>query len=161
MASKPKRRMKYPPGSAKKTLQEYVKESVLIVKDQEKWWLDVKLANHSAMDNLVRGEGNPESLNQIVIAFNMVRGFILFKSEGEHIEELLKVQEAILSLVERVQNSGSFTLKSTEIIAFKDLVVLHDIYIENASVLEVRQVMDKSREEERNGDYKRLSLNRK
>lgn len=161
MASKPKKRMKYPPGSAKKALQAYVTETLELVKEHESWWLNTKLQNNSAMDNMVRGIGNPWSLEQLVRAFNMVRGFVLYKTDGEHIQELLGIQSVIVTIVDRVRDTQNFTLKANEIVALKSLVVLHDLYLENASLLDMREVIDRSRLDERNGDYTRLSLNKK
>lgn len=79
MATRPKRKMKYPPGSAFADPLGYVLDSIKPASQAEdgKWLLECKMKNHSAVTEFVHGRGTKGSLTAILQMHNMARALLL------------------------------------------------------------------------------------
>lgn len=159
MATRPKRKMKYPPGSAFADPLGYVLDSIKPASQAEdgKWLLDCKMKNHSAVTEFVHGRGSKGSLTAILQMHNMARALLLNGFGVDLTNIILDSDTAIKAIVARKQTKDSFTLKASEILALNALLELHDAQMEVCTVGDIMKARSDAIREFNSGNCVRLS----
>ena len=159
MASKPPRKMKYPPGARLADPIGFVLETLSPVKDAEggKWITALKLRNTSAIGTLMQGNGTKAVLTDVVAAYNLSRALMLNGFGVDLFDIVLKAEESIRGLTERIQRTQSYTLYASEIAALKDLMELHDAQIDVATVGDIQKALERAKREWKSGNFTRIS----
>lgn len=159
MATRPKRRMKYPPGTAFADPLGYVLDSIKPADQAEdgKWLLDVKMKNHSAVTEFVHGRGTKGSLSAILQMHNMARALLLNGFGVDLTNIILDSDAAIKAIMARKQTKNSYTLKASEIQALNALLELHDAQMEVCTVGDITKARNDALREHANGNCVRLS----
>ena len=160
MATKPRRHMKYPPGCARLDTMEMVQESLAPIGAAEdgRWLAEVRLKNHSAVTEFVRGRGNKGNMEYIVQMHNMTRGLILAGFGVDLTSIVLDSEKVIQAIAARVRAKGTFTLYANEIEALNALLELHDAQLSVATIGDLDRAYKKLKAEFRGGKHHRLSL---
>lgn len=158
MATKPKKRMKYPPKSARKNNIVTVLSNIATLSSSSEWLSEVMLINHSSIDSMVIGQGNAGVFNNIVSMCNVVRGLVLRGFGEEYADIVLKAQDALEATALRVQKTNSYTLYATEIVALKDLLELHDEQIKQATFSDIAKILNDLDKDKKKNRMKCLSL---
>ena len=159
MASKPKRRMKYPPGSAVANPIAYVIDGFKPVGQAEEgqWLQEVLMKNHSAITEFVHGRGNREHLSTLVRVHNMTRALLLMGFGEDLYDIVLRSDEVIQGIAKRKQLKNTYTLYATEITALNDLIGLHDAQMEVATIRDVNNAVKRHLKEMAQGGHIQLS----
>lgn len=160
MASKPKRRMKYPPGCARIDIVDLVLEKLSPIDAAEngRWLAEVRLKNHSAVTEFVRGRGNRGNMEYLVQMHNMARGLMLAGFGADLASIVLASDSALQAIAARVRAGGSFTLYGNEIEALNALLELHDAQLSVATIGDVDRAYQKLNAEFRGGKRNKISL---
>lgn len=160
MASKPKKRMKYPPRCARTDTIEMVKEglSPLHTAENGQWIVQVRLRNHSAVTEFVQGRGTTGSAEYIVHMYNMTRGLVLIGYGVEHTSVVLEAANVIQAIVERKKNKDTFILYASEILTLNKLLELHDAQLDAATIKDLELAYKRVTNEFRGGKDLKLSL---
>lgn len=159
MRSKPKKRMKYPPGARLTNPVQWVLENISPVNTAEhgQWLVHLNLRNHSAIGALMEGNGTKPILRDVVAMFNMSRSLLLMGFGVDQTDIILTAEKGIREYTERIQKTGSYTLKASEITMLKDLLELHDAQMEVVTVGDVQKAIDNAKREFQGGKCTRLS----
>lgn len=159
MRSKPRRRMKYPPGARLLDPVGYAVESVQPVSmaGDGSWLTSIRMRNHSAVTDLIQGRGNRDMVKTVIAMHNMARQMLLDGFGIDLYDTILNSDEAIKTLVARVQRTGSYTLKSEEIRAFNALLELHDAQLDVATTGDVTRSHRAAELAFKQGNFTRLS----
>lgn len=159
MRSKPKKRMKYPPGARLNNPVAWVIENISPIDTAEdgQYLINLKLKNHSALGALMEGNGTKPILRDVVAMFNMSRSLLLMGFGVDQTDIILTAEKGIREYTERIQRTGSYTLKASDITMLKDLLELHDAQMEVVTVGDVQKAIDNAKREFRGGKCTRLS----
>ena len=162
MATKPKRKMKYPPGCARTDTMELVQENLSPINcaDHARWLRELRLRNHSAVTEFVRGRGSKGSMECILQMHNMTRGMVLMGFGVDLTSIILDSEKVLQAIAARVRKTGSFTLYANEIAAINALLELHEAQLDVATVGDVDRAYQKIKDEFRGGKRNKLSLTR-
>lgn len=159
MATRPKRRMKYPPGSANLAAVDYVLEAIQPAGacDGGKWLRGVQLRNHAAVDELTKGRGTRDALTTVLQMHNMTRALLLNGFGIDLSGVVLASDAAIKAIIGRVQTTRSYTLYASEILALRDLMALHDAQMDVATVRDVNDARNDALNDFKGGNFTRMS----
>ena len=160
MATKPRRKMKYPPGSARTDTMELVQENLSPINcaDHARWLRELRLRNHSAVTEFVRGRGSKGSMECILQMHNMTRGMVLMGFGVDLTSIILDSEKVLQAIAARVRKTGSFTLYANEIAAINALLELHEAQLDVATVGDLDRAYQKIKAEFRGGKRNQLSL---
>lgn len=134
MASKPKRKMKYPPGSALQNPLEYVLSGFKPLTAHESYLVDLKLKNHGAMTALLRGSATKADIDTLIAMHNIqeaIRRMLVQKVIRDLPIELdsstlIRGKAALLEVSARGAKTNHFVCRAPEIQALNDLMQMHD-----------------------------------
>lgn len=159
MRSKPRRRMKYPPGARLLDPVGYAVESVqpVAMAGDGSWLNGIRMRNHSAVTDLIQGRGNRDMVKTLIAMHNMARQMLLDGFGIDLSEIILNSDEAIKTLVARVQRTGGYTLKSEETRAFSALLELHDAQLDVATTGDVTRSHRAAEMSFKQGNFTQLS----
>jgi hypothetical protein len=96
-------------------------------------------------------------LRDVVAMFNMSRSLLLMGFGVDQTDIILTAEKGIREYTERIQKTGSYTLKASEITMLKDLLELHDAQMEVVTVGDVQKAIDNAKREFQGGKCTRLS----
>lgn len=158
MASKPKRRMKYPPGTASAFNNPVSKalDNATPIAKAGSWLIDLKMSNHSAMTELLAGRANREHLRNVVACYNTTRSLMLAGFGEEHHQAILDAADAIEAIAKRHTMRGNYVLTGPEIKALNMLIELSDAQMEITSVGDIERAIAHARSEFYSGKCTRL-----
>lgn len=104
--------------------------------------LKIKMANHSAMTELLAGRATCAQINSLVAMCNMVEGLTLLGHAKDYIDVHKEGKDAIINIARRAGKIGRYVPTGPEIVAINDYMELHDQLMEVVTVNDV----DRARE---------------
>lgn len=137
--SKPKKKMKYPPGSAISNPLAYVFELIQpIEKAQNGSWLSLmKLKNATALDEFINKTDTKNSLDTIIATYNISRELMLMNFGKEYESVIQNAFNTITNVCLKKQTNKQYFLNNEEINSFKELIEFYDAQMSVATVKDV------------------------
>lgn len=158
MATKPRRRMKYPPGAANVVYNpvNMAIDAARPLTSAAELVMKIKMANHSAMTELLAGRAVRRHLSDVVACYNTTRCLVLNGCGDEHYQVVLDAGDAIEAVAKRFAEHGRYVLTGPEINALNLLLELADAQIEIASIGELLRATARAKAEFYSGKCVRL-----
>ncbi len=113
----------------------------------------VRLANHSAMTEVVAGRATRKHLGDLAAMWNMTRALLLDGFGADLFDIVLTADKAIRSLAERSLRTRSYVATGPEIKALNALLELHDAQLDAATVRDLDKANARTEREFAGGKF--------
>lgn len=104
--------------------------------------ITLKIKNHSAMDELVRGRGNHQHCDTVIAALNMTEALAMLRIGNEYRQEISAGQAAMLTMCRRGVERGRFLFTGPELQAVNTAMEIHDAQLEACTLAELEKATD-------------------
>lgn len=104
---------------------------------------DLALTNHTAMEELRKGEASQVEMQVLANMLNMIEALTQVSPAfgGDYSAEIEAAQAAMMSLVARCKERSVFTCTAAELDALRVAIELHDAQLEIATVNDIAEAM--------------------
>lgn len=137
-----RKRSKYRPKGVRLDVVNYVIAGVRPVSMAGDALINLKIKNHSAMDDLTKGRANKDTIDTIIQALNMAEAYAIHGKGIDWIEEIRQAQTALLTMARRGLEKGKFLLTGEEMKAMNLAMDIHDAQLEQSTVKELERMAD-------------------
>ena len=104
--------------------------------------LTLKVKNHSAMDELVKGRGTRAHCDTVIAALNMTEALAMLRIGDEYRQEISAGQAAMLTMCRRGLERDRFLFTGPEILAVNTAMEIHDAQLEACTLSELEKAID-------------------
>ena len=145
-----RKRSKYRPKGVRLDVMTWIKEGMQPMASHPEA-VTLRLRNHAAMDELVKGRGTRAHCDAVIAALNMTEALAMLRIGDEYREEIHAGQAAMLAMCRRGLERGRFLFTGPELQAINSAMEVHDAQLdactladlEKATVLVVQTVRSK------------------
>ncbi len=99
--------------------------------------LTLKLKNHAAMDELVKGRGTRDHCDTVICALNMTEALAMLRIGDEYRQDINAGQNAMLHMCRRGLERGRFLFTGPELAAVNTSMEIHDAQLEACTLAEL------------------------
>lgn len=103
--------------------------------------IDLKVKNHAAMDELVKGRGTRDHCDVVIAALNMTEALAILRIGDEFRADISAGQEALLSMCRRGLECGRFVFTGPELVAVNTAMEIHDAQLEACTISEMERAI--------------------
>jgi len=100
------------------------------------------LRNHTALEQVRKGEGTRHDVDMLIDALNVTEGLAWLKIGEDWKKEIRAAQDALLELGRRGAETGRFILRGPELTALNLGMEIHDAQLEACTIGELEKAMD-------------------
>lgn len=104
--------------------------------------INLKIKNHSALDELVRGRGNRTHCDTVIAALNMTEALAMLRIGDEYRKDISDGQAAMLAMCRRGVERDRFLFTGPELAAVNTAMEIHDAQMEACSLAELEKAID-------------------
>jgi len=104
--------------------------------------ITLKLRNHAAMDELVKGRGTRDHCDAVIAALNMTEALALLRIGDEYRQDINAGQDAMLAMCRRGLERGRFLFTGPELVAINLAMEIHDAQLEACTIAELEKALD-------------------
>ena len=102
---------------------------------------DVKIKNHGAMHDLIRGQATKRQMDFLIEMHNITEALVRLGFGTDYKDCLISGKEALLAVCCRGATTQKFICKSDEIKQLNDLMELHDAQLEVITVKDMEKAV--------------------
>lgn len=102
----------------------------------------LKLKNHAAMDELVKGRGQTTHCDTVIAALNMTEALAILRLGDEYRPEINAGQDAMLAMCQRGLRTGRFVFTGLELQAVNLAMEVHDAQLDACTVAELERALE-------------------
>mgnify|MGYP006270907161 CR=1 FL=1 len=103
--------------------------------------ITLKLKNHAAMDELVKGKGTRDHCDMMIAALNITEAFSMMGIGDEYQEEIKAGQDAMLTMCQRGLSKDKFIFTGPELTAINLVMEIHDAQLDHCTLAELEQAI--------------------
>ena len=101
----------------------------------------LKLKNHAAMDELVKGRGTRDHCDVVIMALNMTEALSLLRIGDEYRTDINAGQDAMLQMCRRGLTVGRFVFTGPELVAVNTAMEIHDAQLDACTIAEMERAI--------------------
>lgn len=125
-----RKRSKYRPRSVLLNTMGYVLESFTPISKLDRYFVDLKIKNHLALNNLTKGIAMRDDIDTLIQSVNIVEALYRMGFGREYADDVRAGLDALHTVGVRGVATGRFILKSEEMNALNVIMELHDAQLE-------------------------------
>lgn len=137
-----KPRKKYRPKTTIADPVGFVLEGLRPLRQQDNYLLNLKVVNHGAMRQLIRGLASLDDLNSLMAMSNATVALISLGIGREYADVAERGVAALRAVTERAMASERVTLYAQEITALNEYLELHDAQLDVITVADLSRAID-------------------
>ena len=101
--------------------------------------VELKLKNHEAMDELLKGEATKDHVDVLIACTNIAQAMIKIRPTLglDWKPEILEAEAALKTMAGRGLTKGRFVFTGPELVVFKRFMAIHDAQIDECTVQEL------------------------
>lgn len=103
--------------------------------------VSLKLRNHAAMDELVKGRGTRDHCDAVIAALNMTEALALLRIGDEYRQDISAGQEAMLNMCRRGLERDRFLFNGQELQAVNTAMEIHDAQLDACTIAELEKAI--------------------
>lgn len=135
-----RKRSKYRPRSVLANPMEFVLSGMQPLPRLKEHFLMLLLRNREALEQLRTGHATRDDIQQLMDMANMSEALAFHGKGADWRDEITKCQKSLLDLASRGVDRGMrFTMKAAEWEALKFLTDLHEVQLEESTVLDIEK----------------------
>lgn len=104
--------------------------------------ITLRLRNHAAMDELVKGRGTRDHCDVVITALNMTEALAMMRIGDDYREHISAGQDAMLAMCRRGLERGRFIFTGPELQAVNTAMEVHDAQLDACTVAELERAID-------------------
>lgn len=106
--------------------------------------VSIKLKNHEALDEVLKGKATRDHVDVLIAALNMAEALTFVRDElgADWHNEIQEAQTAVLTMARRGVEKGSFAFTAKEMQFVKFAMNLHDLQLDECTVKEMEKALD-------------------
>ena len=104
--------------------------------------ITLRLRNHAAMDELVKGRGNRDHCDVVITALNMTEALAMLRIGDDYRQDISAGQDAMLAMCRRGLERGRFIFTGPELQAVNTAMEVHDAQLDACTVAELERAID-------------------
>jgi hypothetical protein len=108
----------------------YVLESFTPISKLDRYFVDLKIKNHLALNNLTKGVAMRDDIDTLIQSVNIVEALYRMGFGREYADDVRAGLDALHTVGVRGVTTGRFILKSEEMNALNIIMELHDAQLE-------------------------------
>ena len=138
-----KKRSKYRPRIVLQNPLDFVLSGLKPVRDLPGVYLDVRLRNRTALEQIRKGEAAKDDIDMLIGAFNITEALAIMGKGHDWLDEIKQGQDALLELSRRgVAHGMRFIMTAKQWEALKLVMDLHEEQLAHATVHDVEKAHD-------------------
>lgn len=127
------------------------------IANQRAAYMRIRLSNHSALTALAEGTATRLDVDQLIAARNMAEALRSVARLGMHHKEILaEGHMALIEVGKRTLADGKPSATPGEIAALTDLLELHDLQLEQTTVIQMERAIRLVKDRVRSGQVSRI-----
>lgn len=127
------------------------------IANQRAAYMRIQLSNHSALTALADGTATRLDVDQLIAARNMAEALRSVARLGMHHKEILaEGHMALIEVGKRTLADGKPSATPEEIAALTDLLELHDLQLEQTTVIQMERAIRLVKDRVRSGQVSRI-----
>lgn len=103
--------------------------------------ITLKLRNHAAMDELVKGRGTRDHCDAVIAALNMTEALSLLRIGDEYKADINAGQDAMLQMCRRGLALNRFVFTGPELVAVNTAMEIHDAQLDACTIAELERAI--------------------
>ena len=136
-----RKRSKYRPKGVVLDVMTYVKSGIQTVASVPEAGVNLRLRNHMAFDEIMKGEPTSFHANDLIEAFNIAEALAILGIGNDYRAEIWAAQDAVFNMAKRGVDKGSYRFNASELEAVRFGMELHDEQLRVAAVKEMEQAL--------------------
>lgn len=136
-----RKRSKYRPKGVRLDVMTWIKEGMQPMASHPEA-VTLRLRNHAAMDELVKGRGTHAHCDAVIAALNMTEALAMLRIGDEYREEIHAGQAAMLAMCRRGLERGRFLFTGPELQAINNAMEVHDAQLDACTLAELEKATD-------------------
>ena len=139
-----RKRSNYRPKGVRLDNLSWIKAGFQKVGTLPKAGVSLKIKNHVALEAIIRGDGNRDSIDDLIASMNIAEA--LYKINPvlglDYAKEIKAAQDAIFSLGQRFLKTGKVGFTGPEMMAVREAMAVHDAQLDECTVKEMEKAID-------------------
>lgn len=136
-----RKRSKYKPKGVRLDVMAWIKQGMQPMASHPES-ITLKLKNHAAMDELVKGRGTRDHCDIIICALNMTEALSMLRIGDDYRQDISAGQDALLSMCRRGLERDRFLFTGPELQAVNTAMEVHDAQLDACTVAELERAID-------------------
>lgn len=136
-----RKRSKYKPKGVRLDVMAWIKQGMQPMASHPEA-INLKLKNHAAMDELVKGRGTRDHCDIVIAVLNMTEALALLRIGDEYRQDISAAQDAMLTMCRRGFERGRFLFNGPELLAVNTAMEIHDAQLEVCTLAELEKATD-------------------
>lgn len=136
-----RKRSNYRPKGVRLDVMSWIKQGMQPMSSHPES-LTLKLKNHAALDELVKGRGTRHHCDIVICALNMTEALALLRIGDEYRTQVSEAQDAMLAMCRRGLERGRFVFTGPELLAVNTAMEIHDAQLEACTLAELEKATD-------------------
>lgn len=143
-----RKRSKYKPKGVRLDVMGWLKDGFAPLTTHTDAVLSLRIKNHAALTSITRGQATRDDVDILISAINMTEALAMRGLGKDWRGEITAAQDAILTMCRRgLERGDKFIFTGTELTAVNLAMEVHDAQIDQASVADLENALDKVQEE--------------
>ena len=136
-----RKRSKYRPKGVRLDVMTWIKQGMQPMATHPES-LTLKLKNHAALDDLVKGRGTREHCDVVIAALNMTEALSMLRIGDEYAKDIKTAQDAMLTMCRRGLERNRFLFIGPELAAVNTAMEIHDAQLDACTLAELEKAID-------------------
>lgn len=142
-----KKRSKYRPRAMLANPLGYVLESLTPIAAMNKYFIDLKIKNHLALNRLTKGEADRDDIDTLITVANVTEALYRLGFGREYADVVKEGLDTLRTVGRRGVETNRFILKATEMNAMNLVMELHDAQLEVITLRDMEKAIALVQEE--------------
>lgn len=151
------RRKKFVSKWIKTNPLEIVADRIKPVAKQSDWYMDLRLKQSTAINDLIHGTATRDHMTELVRAQNMTDALLKFNVGTEYHQIVKASEDALIAITNRFESIGRYVPTGPEMNAIRDMLELHMAQLDVCTVGDVQKAYEYSLGQAKSGRVTRLN----
>lgn len=133
-----RKRSKYRPKGVRLDVMAWIKEGMQPMSSHPEA-INLKLKNHAALDDLIKGRATREHCDTLIAALNVTEALATMRIGDEYRQDISAAQAAMLQMCRRGLERGRFLFTGPELVAVNTAMEVHDAQLDACTLAELEK----------------------
>lgn len=133
-----RKRSSYRPKGVRLDVMQWIKQGMQPVATHPEC-LNLKIKNHAALDDLVKGRGTRDHCDTVIAALNMTEALATLRIGDEYRQDISAAQDAMLQMCRRGLERDRFLFTGPELVAVNTAMEVHDAQLDACTLAELEK----------------------
>ena len=135
-----RKRSKYKPKGVRLDVMAWIKQGMQPMATHPEA-VTLRLRNHAAMDEIVRGRGTRDHCDAVIAALNMTEALAMLRIGEEYRQDINAGQQAMLQMCRRGLERDRFLFTGPELQAVNTAMEIHDAQLDACTLAELEKAI--------------------